>query len=103
MQAGRRLGAEKPERRQRLSARNLGFTRINSTKDLLAWVNRITSRYYTRQIDSETLKDLLSLAAAFSKILEVREVSEEVERLKDMIEEMEGEDGEIQEFEKRDS
>ncbi len=82
---GRLKGAKQPERRKGLSVRNLGIFKITSTADLLRWLNLLNGYFFQGRIDKEEVAIFLQIASGFSKVLETREVGEEIEKLKDQL------------------
>ena len=85
---GRLKGAKQPERRRDLSFKNLGIFRINSTNDLLLWLNRLNKYFFLGKIDKEETAIFLQISGGFAKVLETKEVSEELERLKNQLDEL---------------
>lgn len=90
MKDGRMKGASMPERRRQSLSRAIGFQKINSTKDLLNWLNRLNADFYHARVGKEDVVIFLQIASGFSKVLETKEVSEELQALKDQIETLEG-------------
>jgi hypothetical protein len=94
LRLGRLKGASAPERRRSLSQKGLPLFKINSTNDLLRWLNQLNRDFYHGRLNKDDVTVFLQIASGFSKVLETKEVSEEIEALEREIEELkEGEDG----------
>lgn len=86
---GRISGAHKTVLRQISASSLLVLKKIRTTAELLSWVNTLNSDFYHRRISREDVVVFLALANSLAKILDTREVVEELQKLKDQVSSME--------------
>ena len=90
LHGGRILGGKQTLKRHILSGSLLGFRKIKTTSDLLDWLNRLNSDFLNSRVTRNDAKIFISIANSFGKILETKEIAEELQKLKEQVNTMEG-------------